>query len=212
MRLRTPPGRAGRLWLRDRLASARSAAELLDHKRRELESEQHRMQTILGRRARDWHSATIEARRWLGRVDATNGARAMQMAAVLERERAKVRLTWRQVMGVRYPTDFDVEIPPAPAVASLNGGAALVFALDASARAAKAAVAHAVARTALARIQADVQRTVRRLRALQLRAIPAHEEALRALEVQLDEQDREDAVNARWAADAAAATPPEKHH
>jgi V/A-type H+-transporting ATPase subunit D len=209
MRLRTPPGRAGRLWLRDRLASARNAASLLDHKRRELESEQQRMETIERRRAHDWNRTMTEAEEWLGRLDATNGARAMSMAAALQRERANVRLTWRQVMGVRYPTDFDVETPPPSPVASLDGGAALAFALDAYARAVKAAVAHAVARTALARIQADVQQTIRRLRALQLRAIPAHENALRALEVQLDEMDREDAVSARWAADAAPARPEE---
>lgn len=205
MRLRIPPGRAGRLWLLNRLASARNAAELLDHKRRELESELHRMDTILTRRMLAWRDAMAEADRWLGRIDATAGARALRIAAALEPGRAEVRLAWRQVMGVHYPTEFELHVPPAPGVASLDGGAALVFALDASRRAVEAAVAHAVALTAHARIRADIDRTIRRLRALELRAIPAQGEALRTLELRLDEKDREDALAARWAADSTTA-------
>jgi V/A-type H+-transporting ATPase subunit D len=202
VRLRIPPGRAGRLWLRDRIASAESATGLLDHKRRELESESLRMERILGQRLRAWHAAVAEAERWLGRVRTTDGGRALQLAAALEPGEARVVLQWRQVMGVHYPTEFQIELPSPPAVASLDGGAALAFALDAYRRAVRAAVAHAVARTAHARIRADLARTIRRLRALELKAIPAHEEALRELEVTLDEKDREDAVSARWAAEA----------
>jgi V/A-type H+-transporting ATPase subunit D len=204
VRLRIPPGRTGRLWLRDRIASAESAAGLLDHKRRELESELHRMDTILGRRTREWRDAIAEAERWLGRVNAIGGGRALRLAAALEPGEARVRLEWRQVMGVHYPTDFGLDVPSAPAIASLDGGAALAFALEAYRRAVNAGVAHAVARTARGRIQADLDRTIRRLRALELRAIPAHEGALRALEVRLDEKDREDAVSARWATEASA--------
>lgn len=206
MRLRIPPGRAGRLWLRERLASAHSAADLLDHKRRELESELHRMERILGQRARAWDDALAEAERWLARIDATGGARTLRIAAAMEPGHAEVRLTWRQVMGVRYPTEFALDVPPAPDIASLDGGAAMAFALGAYRRAVEAAVSHAVARTALERVRSDRERTVRRLRALQLRAIPAHEEALRALEVRLDEKDREEAVAALWATGNAAST------
>jgi len=202
VRLRIPPGRAGRLWLRGRLAAARSAADLLDHKRRELESELHRMDTILSRRSQAWREAMAEAGRWLTRMDAIRGARARNIAWALAKDPARARLTWRQVMGVRYPTEYQLELPSSPNVAPLDGGAALAFAFDAYRRAVDAAVAHAVARTARANIRAETDRTIRRLRALTLRAIPAHEEALHALELRLDEQDREDAVRARWAAEA----------
>jgi V/A-type H+/Na+-transporting ATPase subunit D len=202
MRLRIPPGRAGRLWLRDRLASARSAADLLDHKRRELESERARVGTILAQRTRAWRRAMAEAERWLARTDATAGGRAMRMAAALEPTVADVTLAWRQIMGVHYPIDIDVVLPAAPSVASLDGGAALTGALAAYRAAVEAATAHAVARTAHERICAELERTIRRLRALELRAIPAHQQALDALELQLDERDREEGVSARWAAGA----------
>jgi V/A-type H+-transporting ATPase subunit D len=203
VRLRIPPGRAGRLWLRDRLASARSAADLLDHKRRELESELTRMGTIVGQRAVAWQRTMADAQRWMARTDATAGGRSLRMAAAMEPTAADVALEWRQIMGVRYPTDFTVDVPPAPAVASLDGGAALTFGLDAHRRALQAAIAHAVARTAHERIRAELDRTIRRLRALKLRAIPAHQQALDRLELELDERDRAEGVSARWAAQAA---------
>ncbi len=203
MRLRIPPGRAGRPWLRDRIAAAHRAADLLDRKRRELESERHRLGTIVGRREREWRSTMATCGHWLGRVDATAGDRALQMAVALEPACAQITVDWRQVMGVHYPIDVHVQLPDAPHIALLDGGAALAFAIDVYGRAVRAAMAHAVARTAETRIRAELDRTVRRLRALRLRAIPAHEDALRALELRLDEKDREDAVAARWASTAA---------
>ena len=175
MPLRIPPGRAGRTWLRQRVASARNAADLLDHKRRELESELARLGTILTQQSDRWRQASANARLWLNRLDATAGARAFRIAAALESAVADARLEWRQVMGVRYPVDFDLVLPAAPAIALLDGGAALSVAIGAYRTATEAAVAHAVARTAHARVRAEYERTVRRLRALQLRAIPAHE-------------------------------------
>jgi V/A-type H+-transporting ATPase subunit D len=203
MRLRIPPGRAGRLWLRERLAVAGGAADLLDHKRRELESELIRMRRIVGQRTKAWHEAMSDAQRWLGRIDRTAGDRALRMAAALEPTPAVVKLEWRQIVGVHYPADFHLNVPAAPSVASLDGGAAVTIALAAYRAALKAAVAHAVARTAHDRIQAELDRTIRRLRALKLRAIPAHQEALAALELQLDEREREEGVSARWAAGSA---------
>lgn len=207
MRLRVPPGRAGRLWLRERLASAHKAADLLDHKRRELEGELQRLRTIAGRREKAWRAAALEAEQWLERVDGAGAERSLRLTVSLEGKPADVQLKWQQVMGVRYPTDHTVQFPEDLPVSSLDGGAALVPAATAFRQAVDAAVAHAVARTAVDRIQADVQRTIRRLRALNLRAIPAHESALAALELVLDEKDRQDTVAARWAAESSAPAP-----
>jgi len=52
--------------------------------------------------------------------------------------------------------------------------------------------------TALERIDAELAATTRRLRALERRWIPAHEEALAALSLALDESEREDAIRGRW--------------
>lgn len=199
MRLRIPPGRSGRLWLRGRLQAATKAAELLDHKRRELEVELRHVLGIAGRREGAWRAALDEATEWLERVDLTGGGRSMPVVAEIAGGEAEVRVEWRHVMGVHYPVDHRLSFPSPGPVAVLEGGAALVGAQATFRKAVEAAVAHAVAWTAVSRIQADIDRTVRRLRALELRAIPAHEEALAALELALDEKDREEAVAARWA-------------
>jgi len=202
MRLRIPPGRAGRLWLRERLAAARKAAELMDHKRRELESEMQRVRTIVADRERIWASAARDAALWLSRIDESGGGRSLRLAATLSRRPPEVELRWRQVMGVRYAADYDVRFPPEPPVSGLDVGAALAPAVTAYRRAVEAAIAHAVARTALARIREDLDTTKRRLRALDLRAVPACEHALATLELSLDEKSREEAVAARWAAES----------
>jgi len=199
MRLRIPPGRSGRLWLRNRLQAATKAAELLDHKRRELEVELRHVLGIAGRREESWRAAVKEAAGWLERVDLTGGDRSLPLVTQLIGGQAEVRVEWRHVMGVHYPVDYRLSFPPPARVAVLEGGAALVPAQAAYRRAVDAAVAHAVASTAVVRIRADIDRTVRRLRALELRAIPAQEAALAALELALDEKDREEAVAARWA-------------
>jgi V/A-type H+-transporting ATPase subunit D len=199
MRLRIPPGRSGRLWLRSRLQAATKAAELLDHKRRELETELTHVRGIAGRREEAWRGAAEEAKGWLGRVDLTGGDRSLPLVATLSSGEARVRVEWRHVMGVHYPVDHHTSFPSPARVAMLEGGAALVGAQAAYRKAVDAAVAHAVAWTAVSRIRADIDRTIRRLRALELRAIPAHESALAALELALDEKDREEAVAARWA-------------
>jgi V/A-type H+/Na+-transporting ATPase subunit D len=203
MRLRIPPGRAGRLWLRERLAAAKKAADLMDHKRRELEAELRRVRTILGERERAWRAAAREAEQWLCRADAAGAERSLRLGGALVDARAEVELDWRQVMGVRYAADYATRLPTEPPVSSLDGGTALAPAVASYRRAVEAAIAHAIARTALDRIRTDIERTKRRLRALELRAIPAHESALRELELTLDERSRQEAVAARWAAEGA---------
>lgn len=199
MRLRIPPGRSGRLWLRDRLQAATKAADLLDHKRRELEVELRHVQGIAAARERAWREAAGEARSWLGRVDATGAQGSIALVAGLAGDGARVRVEWRNVMGVHFPVDHVVRFPARPPIAALEGGAALIGAQAAYQRAVEAAIAHAVAGAAVSRIMADIRRTVARLRALELRAVPAHQRALAALELALDERDREEAIAARWA-------------
>lgn len=100
MALRVPPGRAGRLWLRQRIAVAQRAVDLLDHKRRELDSERLRLHTVVERTRADWERATKEAQKWLGRVDVTGASRALRLAISLVPGPAEVEVEWRTVMGV----------------------------------------------------------------------------------------------------------------
>jgi vacuolar-type H+-ATPase subunit D/Vma8 len=75
----------------------------------------------------------------------------------------------------------------------------LSHAIAAYGEALDAGVKHAAAQAAHRRILAELGRTRRRLRGLEARAIPAYEEALTLLELQLDENEREDLIRTKWA-------------
>jgi hypothetical protein len=76
---------------------------------------------------------------------------------------------------------------------------AAVLAVVAHRAALEAALEVAAARTAHARLSLELAATVRRLRAIESRWLPMHEQALTALEQALDENDRADGTRIRWA-------------
>lgn len=205
MRLRVPPGRAGRQWLRHRVEVAKRAADLLDHKRRELESEMRRLRSLVRRSRNDWEESLVQASEWLDRVDATGGPRSIRLTVGLQDRYAEAPVRWRSVMGVEYPIEISSIFPEPADLAGLEGGAALAFAGKAYRRATELGVHVAAAEAAHNRIAAELGRTVRRLRALELQVVPAHEQALAALELRLEEDEREDLLRARWATEVGAA-------
>ncbi len=199
MRLRVPPGRAGRQWLHHRVEVAQHAADLLDHKQRELEGELRRLRTLVTSIRSEWEAVLAEAASWLDRIDATGGPRSIRLAIGLQRQDAKASVRWRSVMGVVYPTEVHSTLPESPALAGLEGAVALTFAREAYRTATEVGVRMAAAEAAQNRIAVELGRNVRRLRALELQAVPAYEQALAALELRLEEDEREDLLRARWA-------------
>ena len=198
MRLRTPPGRAGRPWLVHRLAVARRGADVMDQKRRGLLHERTRLVTIVSEARDAWEAAVREAEVWLQRALLISGQRSLELASFHVPEQAKVHLTWQRSLGVVYPSDAEVRLPPTPDLIAPGGSSALPIAASAYGRAVEAGARFAAARSALDRVEAELAATTRRLRALERRWIPAHEQALAALALELDETEREDAVRARW--------------
>ena len=198
MRLRTPPGRAGRLWLRHRIETAGHAADLLEHKRRELEAELRRLEAVRSRAAHALQAAVAEAARSLAFVDAAVATGQVGAAASFEGA-ATLEVDWRNVVGVRYPIRAQVGFGPPARLSMFPGGAALAEARDAHRRALEAAVASAAAEAAHGRVRAEWERTSRTARALDLEVLPSHRAALAALELRLDEEEREDVTRVRWA-------------
>lgn len=201
MRLRTPPGRAGRPWLIRRLAVARRGADVLDDKRRGLLRERARFAAIVDEARDAWEHAVREAEVWLQRGVLISGQRSLELAIFHVAEQADVRLAWRRSLGVMYPSDAEVRLPPTPDLVAPGGSAALPAAAAAYGRAVEAGARFAAARSALDRMDAELASTTRRLRALERRWIPAHEEALAKRTLELDETEREDAVRGRWFAE-----------
>ena len=188
-----PPGRAARLWLLARLDVARRAADLLERKERLLRSEADRLGQLATRTARRWATSCRDAERWTGRAVLVGGREALRHTD----PPASAELGWRNTMGLSYPDEAACRLSGDPPVASANP--ALGPAVTANRRALEAAVEHAAADYALARVTAELATTRRRRRALTERWIPELERTLASVESRLEELEREEHVRVRWA-------------
>jgi V/A-type H+-transporting ATPase subunit D len=199
MALRIPPGRAGRQWLVARIAMAEHARDLLEQKRAVLLGAEHEAARRAAESTAAWKACAADAARWLERTALLDGARAQRLAHAHAGPPATMRITWGSTMGVGIPTDACVEHAPAVEAALLPGGVALTSAIEAHRRALDAALRAAVERAAHERLAAELVATVRRVRAIESRWLPLHEQSLAVLEQTLDENDRAEGARTRWA-------------
>lgn len=198
MTVRVPPGRAGRLWLRERLDVARRAENLLGRKERLLQGEERRLGAEADAAAREWEESWREAEAWTGRVAVLGGdADLIRYRARAGAAPADARIGWRNTMGITYPTESGVALPdPPPAVWS---NSALPRAATANRVALASALRHAAAAFAHSQVQAELVKTRRRRRAVTERWIPELERLLNELEARLEDLEREEHVRRRWA-------------
>jgi V/A-type H+-transporting ATPase subunit D len=199
MALRVPAGRAGRLWLMNRLEVARRGTEVLDQKRRTLLRERRRTATELARAAKEWEHHARLAAESNDRALALAGERRLRLTALHCPDSATVEVAWRNTIGTVLPTHARVDTGTPPDFVALGGGAAVAIAGEAHRRALVHAAAHAAARAAHEAIESELASTTRRLRAIERRWIPEHEDALRRLDLELAERELEDIARARFA-------------
>lgn len=194
--LRVPPGRAGRLWLAERLDTAQRAAALLDRKLRILRAEQERVAALTQDTHAEWTTVQKTADLWFARAGAIGGQRAIRLAT--PRIPTEFGIAWDSLMGVRYPT-MATGIPAGQVDAATPGSAVIVQATTAYERALQAAAAYAVAAEASRIIDTEVDETRRRARAITKRWIPRLESALHDRIEQIEEAERAEAVQLHWA-------------
>jgi V/A-type H+-transporting ATPase subunit D len=198
MALRIPPGRAGRTWLLAHIEVAQRGAELLDRKRQALLAEQVRIRAQVERTRDEWHHAAARVEAWTTRAGIVDGAIRLELLARHVREHASLELTWSNLMGAQLPDAEAIDVPDPPPISALGGSSAAVQLADACCQATRTAARYAIAQRAEAELAAELARAARRLRALRDRWIPQHEQALAALDVTLDEAQREQAIRVRW--------------
>ena len=195
--IRVPPGRSGRLWLRDRLAAATRATTLLEQKLRTLREEQRR----LAIRARDtgerWTEDATTAATWGLRAALAGGERALRLATT--DDLATVTIGWTTSMGVHYPVETSCEPPHRVPGLAVVGGAALVQAEHAYRVALESAVRHAAACAALRVVEHEIATTRQRVRALDRRWLPVLRKANADLALALEEQERAEGLTRRRA-------------
>jgi V/A-type H+-transporting ATPase subunit D len=200
MASQAPPGRAGRPWLLERIATATHGAELLREKQQLLSREQRRLVRHREDMRQEWARACEEARLWASRTDVLSGTTATTLAGAAYEGRADLAISWRNTMGVLHPDRARVSVPDFPAADRAATNAALGPSRDAHARALEAAAQCAVAESALRAIEAELGTAHRRLRAIEHHRLPMLEEELHSLELRLDEVEREERLVTRWAA------------
>lgn len=201
MAVRVPPGRSGRLWLRQRLDIAEHAADLLERKLRILRDEEARLRTLAERTRNTWQEHHRTAATWLLRAALSGGQRSLRLAT--PSTLAQVGIEWTTLVGVRYPEAPPPPRGPADTPTDLPtpyvGGTAVIRAAWAHQRAMRAAVRHAAASTAARTVEAEARDVAHRVRALRQHWIPHLREALIRTELELEEQERADGIRRRWA-------------
>lgn len=193
-----PPGRAGRVWLSQRIDVAERGAGLLETKLRILAAEEQRFALLCERTEREWTAAVAEADLWMSRARVIGGQRAIRFAT--PRTPADVGVRWETTMGLSYPSGATVRLPEPDPDAPTPASSALVLAQRSYERALGLGAEHAAASAALECVRVEVATTRRRLRALQRRWTPRLQEAQRRLAETLEEAEREDGVRMRWSA------------
>jgi V/A-type H+/Na+-transporting ATPase subunit D len=191
------------------LASARRSADLLDRKRQLLRLEQHRLAARRAETLQRWTVSCEEAEHWGLRATLVGGASDVGLAALPVVGRSRVEITWRNTMGVRHPDDPRCSLEVLPPVAGAAWNAAVGPAAAAYREALEAGAAHAVADRSWRIVGAELHATERRLRAMERHRLPGLEEALRRLELRLEELERQERVVTRWAERRRRASPPD---
>jgi V/A-type H+-transporting ATPase subunit D len=192
--LTVPPGRAGRLWLQHRLATARRGADLLDRKLLILQAELAQVREAAARTSADWQHRQAEAEAWLIRAALLGGQRAIRLAS--DGRLADVTVSYAVTMGIRYPASATCAMPPP----ETWDGPALAGARQAHRAALAAAVRHAAAAEAVRVMEAETLATRYRLRAIKDRWLPRLEQALAEVTFAIEELERADAARLRLAA------------
>ncbi len=173
---------------------------MLDRRLRILRS--HQAQTT--RRAADTRAAFVTA---------SHDAEAASLRAALsqgeaglqppsEPGSATVDVEWAALMGARFPSQGHLHLPDATGPARVVSSASVEIATETYREALTAAVAYAVAEAAARVVEAEIDTTGLRLRAIEDRWIPRLAKSRSALELALAEDERGEAVRMRWAVNA----------
>jgi V/A-type H+-transporting ATPase subunit D len=189
-----PPGRAGRTWLRRRLATATRSRDQLDRTLHVIDVERHRLLALEERYRADWERACSEGATWLARAAALVGRDGIRTATPAPCLTAEVG--WTTTAGTPHPLTVAVTRATAPEPTS-HASTALAPAAAAYEHAVTAGAALAGVQAALRRLDQEAAATRRRLRGLDKRWIPQLEESLRVLEAGLEQVEHEDRARLR---------------
>jgi vacuolar-type H+-ATPase subunit D/Vma8 len=193
--LRVPPGRAGRLRLKHRLAIAERGADLLEQKLRALLAEQTARHAAARTSGQAWRDGVAQAETWLLRAALLGGQQDLH--AVTPPAEARADLEWTTSMGVRYPGAARAVMAERSTASAGSASSALIRADAAYRRAVEAALTAAADQAAVRALDGAVDTTRRQVRALRRHWIPRLRDAVAHVDFTLEQADHEDGVRRR---------------
>jgi V/A-type H+-transporting ATPase subunit D len=195
----TETGRAGKLRIERQVRIAQTGAHVLDRKQHILADQLERLELQAARSRQDWEERAKTAAVWLQRAAALDGEELLGEASPLRA--ARIEVSWGIAMGLSYPNDARCEFPP---TRPPGGSSTLSYAVAAHRAALAAAVANAAVERAVLLVSTELTTTRTRQRAVEKRWIPRLESELATIRRKLDDQELEETLRMRWAADRSA--------
>jgi V/A-type H+-transporting ATPase subunit D len=170
---------------------------MLDRKQRILAEEHARLELAAANAAAEWVLRAREAKTWLTRAAALDGADRLREAEPVGR--AEVHIIWGATLGVEHPLEAPCSIPhDEPS----GGGSSLRECALCHAAAVRAAAASAAANRAVRLVGNELVATRRRQRVLERRRVPRLESGLAEAHQQMEQQELEESLRTRWSAGA----------
>ena len=191
-------GRAAIVAAERRLGAARRGVRMLDRKQRILAEEQARLQLEVAHAALEWEHRAAESKTWLTRAGSLDGADRFGEAEPAAA--AEVDVVWGTTLGVAHPLEARCTLP---AWEPIGGGSSLRECALSHRSALAAAAQSAAAQRAVVLVSAELAATRRRQRVLEKRRVPRLESELAEARRQMEQQELEEALRLRWAAQAA---------
>ncbi len=174
---------------------AKQGRELLEQKRTALMKEFLRIADTVMEHSAALQQAAVNARQALARAEAVAGTEAVQSASLISRAELPLQVTTVSVMGVKVPHIEQIRV----ARPALGRGYSIVgtsITIDEAASAFEAEVESIIqlakSELRLTRLATEIQRTSRRLNALDHLLIPRLESELDFIQMALDERERSD--------------------
>jgi V/A-type H+-transporting ATPase subunit D len=191
-RINVPPTRSSLLRLKEDLVFVRQGSEILDRKREVLANELVQLAHDAEEMEEQVSYALDAAYRALERAKLTMGREHVEWAALAVNKTVEVQLKFHGVMGVPVPQVTARGAPPEMPYSMGDTTAALDEASAAFREVLSRIPELSMLETAVWRLAGELQKTQRRVNALEFIFIPDYEETINFIESTLEEREREE--------------------
>jgi len=190
-RIEMPATRSNLIRLKDELVFAREGLELLDQKKEILVRQITSLSARADRVRQEVNSGLAEAYSQLGEAKVEFGEATVETVGLGVRAGEQLRIRERSLMGVVLPL-VSIEIPSfRPGYGLYTTGESIDATAAAIYRVMRTAGELAEVEVSINRLVAELKKTLKRINALDRIYVPAYQATVKAIEITLEEKERE---------------------